>query len=225
MAAYPNFMASVSCFERIQKFLLSEDRKDHRLFNVTSRSPSKSVTTVDIDSTSGPGIELHRLPLKPDRFQDWAVEDRILTVEDGSFSIKDREEPILHDINISFRRSSFTMIVGPVGSGKSILLKSLLGEIPSSKGFVRVNSGSAAYCDQTSWLVNDTIRQNILGESNFDQQWYATVLHACALNDDLVELPNGDESLVGSGGVTLSGGQKQRLVSFFPFLASTGCGT
>jgi len=160
-----------------------------------SSSP-KNQTGIGADSNSGSGIELRRLPVNYEQAQIGAPDDNILTVEDGSFSIKDREEPSLHGINVSFRRSSFTMIVGPVGSGKSILLKSLVGEIPSCKGFVGPKSGSDAYCDRTPWLVNDTMPKNILGVSSFDQQWHETVLQACALQEDISELLNGDESLV-----------------------------
>jgi ABC-type bacteriocin/lantibiotic exporter with double-glycine peptidase domain len=69
-----------------------------------------------------------------------------------------------------------------------------------------------AYCAQTPWLVNKTIQENILGSSLFESQWYAKVVKAVALLDDLKTYPTGDRTLVGSKGITLSGGQKQRIV-------------
>jgi len=72
---------------------------------------------------------------------------------------------------------------------------------------------SMAYCDQTPWLENRSIRDNILGQSPLDEKWLATVLEACALDEDVRMFPLGDLTLVGSGGVSLSGGQKQRVVS------------
>jgi ATP-binding cassette subfamily C (CFTR/MRP) protein 1 len=73
-------------------------------------------------------------------------------------------------------------------------------------------TSAIAYCTQTPWLVNKTIQENILGSSLFDSQWYAKVVKAAALLDDLKNYPAGDRTLVGSKGITLSGGQKQRIV-------------
>ena len=71
-----------------------------------------------------------------------------------------------------------------------------------------------AYCSQTPWLLNTTIQQNITGlteQSAVDEQWYRSVVTACALDEDISQFPNGDQSVIGSRGFTLSGGQKQRL--------------
>ena len=73
-------------------------------------------------------------------------------------------------------------------------------------------SSAAAYCAQTAWLVNETVRQNILGKSNYDEAWYDSVTKACALDHDFQQFPKGDLSLVGSKGISLSGGQKNRVV-------------
>lgn len=92
-------------------------------------------------------------------------------------------------------------------------MQALLGETITHKGFLKVAStDSIAFCAQTPWLINKSIQQNILGTSSFDGPWYAEVLRACALLEDLVNYPLGDRTLVGSKGITLSGGQKQRIV-------------
>jgi ATP-binding cassette subfamily C (CFTR/MRP) protein 1 len=88
----------------------------------------------------------------------------------------------------------------------------MLGELPSISGNVCRVFTTAAYCDQQSWLVNDTI-QNIIGESNFSSTWYESVIHACDLDQRFARLPQGDYSVIGSRGITLSGGQKQRVMS------------
>lgn len=101
-----------------------------------------------------------------------------------------------------------------VGSGKSTLMQALLGETITHNGFLSVAlNDSIAFCAQTPWLVNKSFQQNILGTSVFDGPWYAEVLKACALLEDLRNYPAGDRTLVGSKGITLSGGQKQRIVS------------
>ena len=199
------FSAAIGCFGRIQKFLLMESKTDYRLQD--SETPERQ----SIQRSDGPsesGIELQVLKKR----ESMSLPGRnIITLEECSFGGSADGPPILKDISLSFERSSLTLVVGSVGSGKSTLLLALLAEVSSSKGFLRTTSLEAAYCQQTPWLTNTTIRENIIGQSLFDQIWYGAVLHACALNYDLAQLPLGDQSLVGSKGVTLSGGQKQRL--------------
>lgn len=98
------------------------------------------------------------------------------------------------------------MIIGPVGCGKSTLLKAILGEITVSNGIIEVASLDIAYCDQTPWIINGTLRDNVIAFSSFESKWYNTVIHACALDVDIAYLPDGDSSNLGSKGLTLSGG-------------------
>lgn len=106
-----------------------------------------------------------------------------------------------------------TIIVGPVASGKSSLCKALLGEISFAKGSINFNGASTeiGFCDQTPFILNSSLQRNILGFSNFDVPWYSAVINAVAFNSDLSTLPDGDNTIVGSGGITLSGGQRQRV--------------
>ena len=71
-----------------------------------------------------------------------------------------------------------------------------------------------AYCSQSPWLLNSSIQQSITGlkeKTAVDEQWYRSVVTACALDEDISRFPDGDRSVIGSRGFTLSGGQKQRL--------------
>ena len=88
---------------------------------------------------------------------------------------------------------------------------------------------TTAFVDQTPWVQNGTIQDNILGISSFEEAWYSQVIHACALEVDIANFPRGHGVLiraisssdllthlltatpVGSAGISLSGGQKQRL--------------
>lgn len=82
------------------------------------------------------------------------------------------------------------------------------------EGEITVSSSQIAYCAQTVWLQNRNIQQIITGSLQnigIDIQWFEKVLHACILDEDVQELPDGDQTLIGSKGATLSGGQKQRL--------------
>jgi ABC-type bacteriocin/lantibiotic exporter with double-glycine peptidase domain len=77
----------------------------------------------------------------------------VISVRNGAFGWDKDAEPILRDINLTIERSSLTLLIGPVASGKSTLLKALLGETPSSKGFVYVSTLESAWCEQTPWLI------------------------------------------------------------------------
>ncbi|KAF2396774.1 P-loop containing nucleoside triphosphate hydrolase protein [Trichodelitschia bisporula] len=114
-------------------------------------------------------------------------------------------------ISFSAKKGSVTVILGPVGSGKSILLKTLLGELHPQSGTVRIATPYVGYCGQAPWLRNATLRDNIIGAGTFDRVWYRTVIHLCALEYDLSQMPRKDLSLIGSRGITLSGGQKHRV--------------
>lgn len=201
-SSIPRMMGALNCCERIQTFLLSDTKADHRILIRSSCDvPEQGIpTTALIEST-----EFRDIPS--------IAESEAIIVREGSFGWKLSEPPILHNLDFSIQKSQLTMIVGPVACGKSTLLKALLGETPSSSGFVYVSTTSVAFCDQTPWLLNGTIQNNILGFSNFDSEWYSAVVRACELEEDFSVLPLGDKSLIGSKGITLSGGQKQRVVS------------
>ncbi|KAJ2311660.1 hypothetical protein IWW54_002518, partial [Coemansia sp. RSA 2705] len=101
-------------------------------------------------------------------------------------------------------------IVGRIGSGKSSLVSALCGEMPMLGGQGRM-CGKIGYVDQKPWIYNATFRKNVLMGEEYDEEWFSTVIRACALSRDLEQLENGDQTLIGFGGVNLSGGQKARL--------------
>jgi len=190
----PSFVASLACFDRIQEFVESTDH----ITRGAQDTPSLD------DSESGP---------KPNGSSS---DNTLISTNKASFWAGDEDTVLLHDISISIAKSSLVAVLGPVGSGKSVLLRGLLGEL-RSKGISRVFNDGIAYCAQTTWLANSSIRQNILGVSPLDEAWYYAVVEACALDQDFKRLSDGDLSTVGSKGLSLSGGQKQRIVSFLPW--------
>ncbi len=244
MMSLAMFMGAVGCFKRIQEFLDTAPRADTRRkpayleesldleseissrrtsLSTPSRSSKKASDISLSDRTNDsncalsgprPGQSLEKLTLA--NYYQFSCAEAI-TIMNGKFGWDEEKEPLLNGINIKVPRTKLTMIVGPVGSGKSTLLKGMLGELPLTRGVVELSSLRLAFCDQTPWHMNGTIRESIVGASKFDERWYKSVLRGCALNEDLRQVANGDQTKIGSKGITLSGGQSQRIVRFNPF--------
>ncbi|XP_050205801.1 putative ABC transporter C family member 15 isoform X2 [Mercurialis annua] len=102
-------------------------------------------------------------------------------------------------------------VCGSVGSGKSSLLCSILGEIPRISGSGIKVHGKKAYVPQSAWIQTGTVKQNVLFGKDFDKAFYEDVLEGCALNQDIGIWIHGDLTVVGERGMNLSGGQKQRI--------------
>jgi ABC-type multidrug transport system fused ATPase/permease subunit len=116
----------------------------------------------------------------------------------------------LRRLNFECKEGEFIVVVGRVGSGKSTLLKAILGEVGKVTGEVKVR-GNVAYCDQKPFIMNDTVKGNILfGKSSQDDELYNLAIDASSLRHDLALLPDGDQCEIGERGITLSGGQKVR---------------
>ncbi|KAJ8669276.1 hypothetical protein QAD02_000535, partial [Eretmocerus hayati] len=116
----------------------------------------------------------------------------------------------LENIDLRLKQGKLYILVGSVGSGKSSLLSTLLGEISLLRGRVKVN-GRISYADQEYWVFGATIRQNILFGQTYDRKRYQNVIKVCALQKDFDRFPSGDQTVVGERGNSLSGGQKARV--------------
>lgn len=146
---------------------------------------------------------------------------------------EDEEEDrfTLQDLHLSFPPKGLSVISGRTGSGKSLLLSSILGECDVLQGTIKVpvpppiksrfdhhaNSenwiidSAIAYVAQIPWIENATIKSNILFGLPYNEARYRETLTACALTKDLEMLPDGDLTDIGANGVNLSGGQRWRV--------------
>lgn len=143
-----------------------------------------------------------------------AVEERgdeAVVIRNGTFSWNRHEsKDVLKDINFSSRKGELTCVVGRVGSGKSSLLQSILGDLWKIEGNVRVQ-GTIAYVAQQPWIMNATVKENIIFGHRYESNFYEQTVKACALLADFTQLPDGDDTVVGERGISLSGGQKARV--------------
>ncbi|KPM09730.1 ABC transporter-like protein 15 [Sarcoptes scabiei] len=152
-----------------------------------------------------------RFPSKIEREQSNTFDKTHLKISNGNFAWnKDDPIPTLSDINIVIESRRLVGIVGGVGSGKSSLMSAILGEMEKLSGKVDIR-GRIAYVPQEAWILNDTIRENILLNKKYDAKKYKKVLEACSLEVDLTMFAAGDMTEVGEKGINLSGGQKQRI--------------
>ncbi|KAJ7759560.1 P-loop containing nucleoside triphosphate hydrolase protein, partial [Mycena metata] len=136
--------------------------------------------------------------------------------DDGSATPSKHKFTLRIDDELLFKRGRFNLVLGPTGAGKTSLLMALLGEMhftPALPGswYNLPRAGGVAYAAQESWVLNETIRDNILFGSEYDEERYQKVLFQCALERDLELFEAGDKSEVGEKGLTLSGGQKARV--------------
>ena len=137
--------------------------------------------------------------------------DESVRVSDASFTWNRHTGiPVLENIDLSARKGELTCIVGRVGAGKSSLLQAILGELWKNHGEVIVK-GRIAYVAQSPWVMNASVRENIVFGHRWDADFYELTVEACALLDDFKNLPDGDQTEVGERGISLSGGQKARL--------------
>jgi ABC-type multidrug transport system fused ATPase/permease subunit len=106
----------------------------------------------------------------------------------------------LRRVNFECFQGEFVVVVGGVGSGKSTLMRSILGEVQKVSGDVGVR-GTIAYFDQKAFIMNDTVRGNIVfgrdGEGGVDEDLYKLAVKSTCLEHDLEMLPSGDETEIG----------------------------
>ena len=117
---------------------------------------------------------------------------------------------VLKQINYKVTGARLVAILGPLGSGKSSLLMSLIDELPGCLGEIQI-IGTTSYAAQEPWIFSGTFRDNILFGTTLHSQRYQQVIRACSLREDLGSFSEGDLTLIGERGVTLSGGQKARV--------------
>ncbi|KDN63555.1 putative canalicular multispecific organic anion transporter 1 [Colletotrichum sublineola] len=165
--AMPALGAAQGCFVRIHAFLKTPEG----LQSTTSSAPNREFHDSDgkaLPATAGSGrnaISMRNVSL------GWS------------------HDILLKDIHLEVKRGSFVALLGKTGSGKSLLLKSIIGEVRPIHGTIDVSLQNIAYCSQEPWLENISAEQSWTQYGGQDAQFQAEVLDACLL-DDLTSLPD-----------------------------------
>ncbi|KAJ4068505.1 hypothetical protein NW763_002063 [Fusarium oxysporum] len=196
--------AALGAFERIQIFLTQESQRD-------SRQQQSVVELNAPDQGNRDSIEL-RMLREPSLTSaaNSSMSDVVIQVSDANISWSE-DRVILRNLSFAVGPNQLVLLLGPVASGKTTLLKALLGEVPNITGSIDIHSKGIAWCEQSPWLLNRTIRENIIGYSHFDPVLYQAIVKACDVEKDFRQLIQGDSTVIGSKGLALSGGQKQRV--------------
>jgi len=131
----------------------------------------------------------------------------------------------LERVDLSLARGSFTVVTGRVASGKTTLLRVLLGLLPRDAGQIFWNGGQVedpggffvpprcAYISQVPWLFSGTLRENILLGLRENPDMLTEAIRLSVFEQDLAQMPDGLETIIGPKGVRLSGGQMQRAAA------------
>ncbi|KAI0410502.1 ABC transporter-like protein [Xylaria grammica] len=194
MTIVPRAVSAFAGFERIQTFLVRPSLKTRRTTpyeRIKKRLPQNAASR--LAAPSDPAIRIEQLKIG-------------------------HEHLVLDSVNIEVAAGSFVIVSGPTGSGKTALLRAIIGEIVPDHGAISLITGPIAYCSQRPWLPSGTIRDVICGAPNTaadldenNERWYHEVTEICCLNYDFESLPDADQTQVGSRGLNLSGGQRQRV--------------
>ncbi|KAK7966405.1 P-loop containing nucleoside triphosphate hydrolase protein [Apiospora aurea] len=179
-------LQSIGSFARIQAFL-----------NL-GRYPKAGIS-------DGPQEASHFLDQGGEEEEDHQIQLRQMWPTDTTLV----DTPPADDFETYFSVGTVTAVTGPIGCGKSTFLRSLLPK--ESDSMLPLHAIDISYCGQTPWIHHGTIRDNIVGQSDWDAVRYGEVLRACALSADLKAMPDDDSTIVGSMGLSLSGGQRQRI--------------
>lgn len=183
---------------RLEKYMLY-DELDRDFQSISRKSkkdkegekPSKENGSAKLDPSilQEPGVIMDKVNAR------WSSESPELT---------------LSNIDLRVQPTTAVAVIGKVGSGKSSLIQTILGELPIEGGHIKVN-GIVSYAAQEPWLFSGSIRQNILFGEEMDKERYRAVIKACSLTRDIELWPDGDKTVVGERGMSLSGGQKARI--------------
>lgn len=196
--ALPSCLQASGCFGRIQDFISKEP---------SFISSSSSLVTSVNPSQDSVILQTIRMPQ--------GGNEPLISLRSASVAYSGSSDVVLKDLDLTIR-PGFTAVIGPVASGKSALLLTLLGEMTLQKGSVTpAHIPGAAYCSQIPWITDDTIRRNITGhgdDNDIDKKRYDFSIWSCGLQEDVARLPQGDLTVAGSNGSSLSGGQRHRVV-------------
>lgn len=147
-----------------------------------------------------------------------------ISFDNVSFVYPDSGIEALKEVNFELKAGQKMAIIGRTGGGKTTIAELLLRNYDVQSGRIRIDGvdikdfstqhlrSALGYVPQDSFLFSDTISANVaFGNPDASQKEIEQYCQYAAIHQDILELPEGYDTVVGERGVTLSGGQKQRI--------------
>lgn len=146
-----------------------------------------------------------------------------LAIDHVDFQYAEAKRQVLRDLSLTVHTGEKLALLGPSGTGKSTLLKLILGDEAPTRGTVQLNGVPVAalqqqraqlfgVLDQQPYLFNTTVMNNVrLGNLNATDEQVRAAIKAVELDDLISRLPMGYETQVQEAGSRFSGGERQRL--------------
>eukprot|EP01065_Artemidia_motanka_P050861 TRINITY_DN879_c0_g1_i1.p1 TRINITY_DN879_c0_g1~~TRINITY_DN879_c0_g1_i1.p1 ORF type:complete len:1483 (+),score=468.48 TRINITY_DN879_c0_g1_i1:48-4451(+) len=192
--------------ERIEKYLLLPEFRPHE------RLPETSPVAVDVADSTFRWSRARTTELVGRKHSKGTGADSDLT---GGALLEskapDTTTMTLESIQLTCPRGTVTGIVGAIGSGKTSVVCSLVGELELvGQGRVAVDA-SVGYVPQKAFIVAGTVLHNIVMGREFDEFMYEYAVTQSQLATDIASFPQGRLQEIGERGITLSGGQMQRI--------------
>ncbi|KAF9174916.1 hypothetical protein BGX21_008836 [Mortierella sp. AD011] len=196
--------------KRIEKFLLLEEIREDDVIreSMSTRDPNAPLVSIK-DGTFSWGKQQDTSSVD-DEVDSTDENQPLLSANNNDEVSSSFFKPTLENINLSVYDKSLIAVVGRVGQGKSSLLSAIIGDMYKTSGTVHIR-GHIAYVPQHAWILNCSLRDNILFGKDYNHQKYRHIIYACGLEPDIEMLPAGDLTEIGERGINLSGGQKQRV--------------
>lgn len=177
-------------------------------------------------------LEREKINLKsPEKQQEISGD---IVIKDLNFNYPDNIENVLHNINLTIKKGETLGIIGTIGSGKTTLMNLLLKLYLVKDGKIFIDGKdinqiptealreNICYITQDNFLFSTTIKENIrLFKDYYEDDDIRESTEQSMLKDEIENLRNGIDTIIGERGVDLSGGQKQRVVISRAFLQNS----
>lgn len=213
------YLEFITSFTRVFGTLLAEYRQTgvsfERMVNLLQGAPASMLVA---------HASLHVTPSAETQFLASTNPLETLSIHNLTYHYPNSERGI-QKVSFTLRRGTLTVITGRVASGKTTLLRVLLGLLPRDAGEIRWNDEEvanpasffapprSAYTPQIPHLFSDTLKENILLGLPETAVELPALLETAVLERDVATFENGVETIIGTRGMKLSGGQAQRTAT------------